>query len=246
MIGHWWLRFFVSVVWCIVPIAFYGCDKGFIDEFNGSSLGVTHGITFMPAVDGQGAVFSRIQESRVVYPFDVSIPREGTVEFWIKVESGYGYADGVLTEGTSSATIFSTDSSLADVWWPGCADLILYDSGLVEWNVSIQKYQHDRHILQGQTNFRFKEWHSIGISYGSQGAALMVDGQLIAKNTEWTTILAAGGGHFEQNDQPTIGEPVSVFWTNNKWERGFEGIVDRFRVSPIQSDWVLSAVLPGQ
>ncbi len=215
-----------------------------LDEFNGFTLGVANGITFAPALDGEGAVFSRAAGSYIQYP--QGIPRQGTLEWWIKVDSGYSYHNFVLSAGQTRALIFTTDIAGGDVTWPGSAWLWVSANGDITFSLATTKYAKtppQLAIARG-TPFRFSEWHSIGISYGSEGQAIMVDGQLVASqpgNTQW---LGSGGNHFEPVDLPTIGESVSGFWRPHQYSGGFDGIVDRFRASAAQRDWALSAVDP--
>ena len=90
------------------------------------------------------------------------------------------------------------------------------------------------------TEFRYGQWHRIGVSYGSQGRQIMLNGKLVAADPGMTQELGAGGTHQAAVDHPTIGESVSGFWPNNKHEGGFEGTLARFRGSDIQRNWCLS------
>jgi hypothetical protein len=213
-----------------------------LDEFNGSTAGQAYGITYVPTPAGQGALFGRQADSRIEYP--QGIPAQGTLEWWIKVDSGYWYQNFVLRRAQTRALIFTTDVSGGDVTWPGSAWLWVSANGDISFYLATRKYQSppaDAVIARG-TKFRFGQWHSIGISYGSQGQAIEVDGQLVAAelgNTQW---MGAGGNHFLPLDVPTIGESVSHFWRPHQYSGGFDGIVDRFRASAAQRDWVLSAV----
>lgn len=38
---------------------------------------------------------------------------------------------------------------------------------------------------------------------------------------------------------PTFGEMVSGFWANNRYDAGFEGVIDKIRISKKQKDWAL-------
>jgi len=68
----------------------------------------------------------------------------------------------------------------------------------------------------------------------------MVDGQLVVSDPTKTQPLGSGGNFSAPVDIPTIGESVSGFFGNNYYEGGFEGMVDRFRISSSQSDWYLA------
>lgn len=211
-----------------------------IDEFNGSSFGLASGVVYTDAVDGQGAVFSRKSESRIQYP--IGIPSEGTLEWWINVKSGYGYKEFKLAENQYTALIFTTDAAGGDVTWPGSTWLHVSSDGTITLKMATVKYEGRNQILTSQrTNFRFNQWHSIGVSFGSEGQHIMLDGVLVASAPQNKQKLGRGGHHDNAIDIPTIGESVSGYWANNQWDGGFEGIVDRFRISTKQKDWLLSA-----
>ncbi len=46
-------------------------------------------------------------------------------------------------------------------------------------------------------------------------------------------------------DKPTIGEPVSSAWANNRYVGGIEGLVNKFRTSLTQLDWELATESPS-
>lgn len=216
---------------------------GIVDEFNGSSIGDAAGITFTPALNGQGAVFSRENQSRIQY--QNKIPSEGTLEWWINVKSGYHYSDYKLVENETSALIFTTDIQGGDVTWPGSTWFFVNADGTLSLVMATTKYDGPRQNLKIQaTNFRFNQWHSIGISFGSHGQYIMLDGVLVASAKENTQTLGRGGTHEAAIDIPTVGEAKSSIWERHRWDGGFEGIVDRFRISSQQEDWSLSAQGP--
>ena len=140
----------------------------------------------------------------------------------------------------NEALIFTTDIAGGDVTWPGSAWLWVKSNGDVSFSIATEKYQPPKVLKAQKTDFRFGTWHSIGISFGSQALHIMIDGKLVASNLQVTQLLGSGGNHDRPVDIPTIGESVSGFWNNNQHEGGFEGVVDRFRASPNQMDWLLS------
>ena len=212
-----------------------------IDELNGSSFGDTYGINYVNALDGQGANFSRQTESRIEYPNN--IPSEGTLEWWIYVRSGYHYSDYKINQNQSNALIFTT--AAGDVWYPGSTWFSVHSDGTLTLDMATTKYDGPKQTLSiKNTKFQFNQWHSIGISFGSQGQFIMLDGLLVASAPQNKQKLGRGGTHYESADIPTTGEMVSGFWSNNQWDSGFEGIVDRFRISNNQKDWKLSAQIP--
>ena len=216
--------------------------SGIMDELNGSSIGDTYGITYTDAIDGQGAIFSRENESRIQFR---DIPGEGTLEWWINVRSGYIYSDYKLSQNQPTALIFTTVGP--DVWYPGSAFLYASSDGKLSLNMATTKYDGPTQLLIApNTNFRFNQWHSIGVSFGSNGQYIMLDGVLVASAPQNKQKLGRGGTHDSSVDIPTIGELASGYWENNRYEAGFEGIVDRFRISNKQQDWYLSARSPDK
>ena len=233
-------RFWIFLLIIILPCNVISGEI-LLDEFDGSTLGASHGISYVETPNGQGAVFSRENESRVQYAFESVIPKQGTIEFLIKVEHGYRYKDYTLQDDLNTALIFTTDVWGGDVYWPGSTWLYVYDTGKIYLRMIVEKYSTDgQNAIADGIDFKFGQWHAIGISFGSEGQYIMLDGQLVASEPTNTQELGRGGNHSAPVDIPTIGESVSAFWSNNQHEGGFEGIVDRFRVSDIQKDWVIS------
>ena len=217
-----------------------GLDRRITDELEGATIGVTHGIRWVRAIGEHGAAFSAADSSRIEYP-DM-IPREGTLELWIKVDSGYYYSDFVFNANQDHAMIFSTDVGGGDVTWPGTTQLHVLRNGDVSLYIATSKYNRPAALPTEAhgTKFRFGEWHAIGISYGSQGQFIMVDGAVVASAPDKTQTLGSAGNHQFPLDVPTIGETVSHFWAPHRYEGGFEGVVTRVRISPKQQDWDLA------
>jgi serine/threonine protein kinase len=216
-------------------------NLGVLDELNGSSTGNASGISYIDALNGKAAVFSRASESRIEY--GNSIPTEGTLEWWINIKSGYSYTDYKLSSNEPHALLFTT--AAGDVWYPGSAWLTLHSDGKVVFDLATTKYDGPKQTLIARnTGFTFNKWHALGISFGSQGQYIMLDGVIIASAPQNKQKLGRGGTHDAPVDIPTIGELVSGFWENNRYDSGFEGSVDRFRISNSQKDWYLSAESP--
>jgi curved DNA-binding protein CbpA len=211
-----------------------------LDDLNGSSLGSAKGISYVNAMDGKGAAFSQKNQSRIEYS---GIPDEGTLEWWINVSRGYRYVRHDLNFDNNNALIFTTVGG--DVWYPGSTWFTVNSNGTLTLDMTTTKYEGLKQTLIATgTAFRFGEWHSIGISYGSSGQYIMVDGKLVASAPQNTQRLGVGGGHSEANDIPTMGEMVSVFWDDDQFDGGFEGVIDKLRISPVQKNWVLSLEKP--
>ena len=217
-----------------------------LEEFNGTvSSGIAHGITYEDSPSGMAAIFSRSQESRIQYPYFSGFPTEGTIEFWIKVDNAYNYRRGLLNDNQNCGLIFTTDIQHGDVTWPGSAWLYVCKNGDIKFHIAGEKYEPGWSVeykLKAEgTSFRFGEWNKLGVSFGREGRYIMLNGDIVASNSLQTQQLGAGGLHSSPVDHPTIGESVSGFWANNRFEGGFEGSVDRFRVSENQKDWHLSS-----
>jgi uncharacterized caspase-like protein len=216
------------------------------DDFTGSgkTVGIRHGVTLATGPNG-GASFSRRRESRIVYPYiQTGLPKSGTLEWAIKVSSGYFYSAGKLTERTACALIFTTDIQNGDVTWPGSAWLYACNNGDIRFHIAGAKFEagsRPEYRLEAKaTAFRYDEWHRVGVSYGSEGRYIMLDGKLVASEAAMTQQLGAGGTHEAPVDNPTIGESVSGFWPDKQHEGGFEGTCARFRASDSQRNWCLS------
>ena len=229
----------------VTPTCANAVSSAICEDFNGSvAKGTASGVTFVSSPNGQAASFSRVSESRIQYPFNSGLSKEGTLEFVAKIDSMYRYENYVMKTNEACALLFTTDIQGGDVTWPGSAWLYVCNNGDVSFHIAGEKYEPGWNakyrLAATATNFRFGEWHRVGVSYGSQGRYISVDGQIVASNTTQTQQLGAGGTHSSPIDTPTIGEPVPGFWKNNQWEGGFEGAVDAFRASTTQKDWYLS------
>jgi hypothetical protein len=215
-----------------------------LDNFDGSSAGRASGVHYVKIPGAQpnkrGASFSRKLDSRIEYP--QGIPSEGTLEWWINVASGYFYQDFQLHANQDQAEIFSTDVHGGDVTWPGTANVLVSANGDVSFFTATNKFNRPpvRPIEPRGTPFRFNSWHAIGVSYGSQGEFIMVDGKVMASALTRTQTLGAAGNHAEPLDVPTIGQTVSHFWASHRYDGGFEGTVALFRASSAQQDWYLA------
>lgn len=205
-----------------------------VDGVNSLSLGNPVGIDYIETPQGKGAVFSRKNQSRIQFP--TQIPDEGTLEWRIKVDSGYEYQDFKLTENKRNALIFTTAGP--DVWYPGSTWLHVHSDGTLTLDMATSKYEGPKQTLVAKnTNFRFGQWHTLGISYGASGQHISLDGVVVASAPRNTQKLGRGGTHDAAVGIPTIGEFASGFWANNRYESGFEGVIDSFRVSKQQKDW---------
>jgi hypothetical protein len=209
------------------------------DKLAGSSIGVPTGIRWTNALGNRGAVFSAADFSRIEYAG--TIPSEGTLEFWIKVDSGYQYANYQFKGNQDDAMIFSSDVQGGDVTWPGTTKIFVSrDGALSIWMATVKGENHIPATEARKTKFHFGEWHAIGVSYGKQGQYIMLDGDLVASAPGRTQTFGAAGNQQTPLDIPTIGDTVSHFWAPHQYDGGFEGVLAAFRVSGKQLDWDLS------
>lgn len=197
---------------------------------------------------GAAVKFIQGQESRIQFSLGSQIPKEGTLEMRIKVNSGFDYNDYNLSTGNDHALIFTTDVQHGDVTYPGSTWLYVNRNGNLSLRMATAKYgsQPAQSIGVENTDFTFDEWHTVSISYGSEGQYLMLDGQIVASSVNNTQVLGAGGTHSEPVDIPTIGESVPGFWSDNQYEGGFEGYLDGVRISPDQQDFKLNGYVSNK
>jgi len=210
------------------------------DAMQGATIGDAHGIQWINAFGGHGAAFSSQASSRIEYPN--GIPSEGTLELWLKINNGYRYNNYEFLPNQSSAMVFSTDVEGGDVAWPGTTKFSVTRNGdIIFWMATSKYNQPPAPSLEAHgTTFRFGEWHALGVSYGSEGQYIMLDGQVVASAPNWRQILGRAGNHQTPLDIPTIGQTVSHYWPTGQYGGGFEGIVAIFRTSSKQRDWLLA------
>ena len=191
------------------------------------------------------AVFSSVNSSRLEYGSYIS--NEGTLELWVKVNHGYRYDNYRFKDNLDEAIVFSSDCSGGDVTWPGTTNLVVKANGDIKLWMATAKYNQPpaQATVALGTSFRFGEWHAIGISYGSQGQWIMVDGKVVAASPYLTQTLGRAGNHQQPLDIPAIGETVCHFWDHHRYEGGFDGVLAGVRLSTRQKDWALALTTPG-
>lgn len=213
---------------------------GIEDDLAGRSVGNAYGIHWTSAISNRGAIFRAADSSRIEYPS--AIPSEGTLEFWIRIESGYEYSNYVFRPNLDHAHVFSTDVPGGDETWPGTMKLTLSKNGDISLWMATSKYNRPpaAPTVAHGTSFRFGQWHAVGISYGGHGQSIMLDGKIVASVTTRTQRLGGAGTDASPLDLPTIGETVSHAWQPHRYNGGFEGTVAGFRASATQQDWRLA------
>ena len=206
------------------------------DMFNGTTIGAAHGISYAPYRNRTAAAFSRANDSRIQY--QTGIPKEGTLEWRIEVDNGYFYDNAKLMDNQPCAQIFTTDVQGGDVTWPGSTWLTVCDNGDITLDMAQQKFDPNHQVLKAAgTKFRFHEFHTVAISFGSKGQAIFVDSIVAAADPTHSQTLGAGGTRDAPVDLPTIGQSVPSVWPVHSWEGGFEGSVSFFYASNEQMAW---------
>lgn len=232
------------VLSCLLLVCFSSANatEVWLEEFNGTTIaGTPYGLTYVSTPTGKGAKFTRTTESRVQYPYSAGMPKSGTLEARLKIDSAYQYRNYALSTTESCALVFTTDVGGGDVTYPGSAWFHVCNNGDIYLTVATTKYGSSpaQQLVAKATAFRFGAWHTVSFSFGTGGQAIAVNGKVVAENARNTQILGAGGDHSSPIDTPTLGESVPGFWSNNQWDGGFEGVVDTFRVSDVSQDWKL-------
>jgi hypothetical protein len=208
-------------------------------------MGGQYGLGTERVFGGNAAVFSAASSSRLEYgPY---LSNEGTLELWIKVNHGYRYDNFQFKDNLEEAVIFSSDCEGGDVTWPGTTKLSVKANGDITLWMATSKYNQppaQATVARG-TSFRFGQWHAIGISYGSQGQWIMLDGNVVVASPSFKQTLGRAGSHQQPLDVPTIGETASHFWAHHRYEGGFDGVLAGVRISPHQKDWYLALIQPS-
>lgn len=198
-----------------------------IDNMNNTTDGNGFNITYDSSLCAIGTKFTKnspsdyLQNSYLQYNSNDWIPKQGTVEFLVKITNGY-----TKTNPTNNyALLFSLGNGLSDTKQ---TEIRANTNG----SVSFKRYNEvtDTYTAYSSTTpFTYNQWHVISLSYGSQGTKLAVDG-VVYQNQNWV--------NWDMNDGVlNVGE---VFYANqNNW-LGFEGIIDKFRISPLQNDFQLT------
>ena len=161
---------------------------------------------------------------------------------WIKVNRGYRYDNYQFRDNLDEAIIFSSDCAGGDVTWPGATKLTVRANGDITLYMATSNYDKPpaQPTVARGTPFRFGEWHAIGISYGSQGQWIMLDGKIVAASPLLTQTLGKAGNHQQPLDETDIGETPCTFWAHHQYEGGFDGVVAGVRLSKVQKDWALA------
>jgi len=206
-----------------------------LDNLNGSTLGIASGITYSDGEADKVANFRLEQESRIQY----KLPKQGTLLMRILVNNGYNYSNFKLTNNTEDATIFTTTG--ADQWWPGSTWLSVNNNGKVTFDMSTSfGATKPKQMVESAAGFSFNQWHELGISFGSKGQHIYLDGQLVASNPNNKQTMGYGGDAANPNapcDKAILGHWHSCIFAHNQFESGFNGQVDKVKISDKQLDW---------
>ena len=198
------------------------------DGMNNTTDGIASSITYQKSQCDTASVFKMKSlinpalNSFITYPQNDWIPLEGSLEFSVKIYNGS--ESGNMS---TSALIFNAGNTDFN----NRSYILANSSG----DILFRRYNGATYtdILAAATNFRFNEWHIISVSYGSLGTQIAVDGKIFANNTSVNFRLNQG--------ITTLGQASG--FPSSDYFQGFEGLVDKFRISYSQSDFQLTEKL---
>lgn len=201
-------------------------DK-WIDNMNNVTDGIPYNATYDDSQCDRAVKFTRnsgsdySQNTHIQFPFENWIPKQGTLEFLIKVSNGSTF------NGTSNTT--ASIFSVGNQSYSNSSFLSVYSNG----KITIRRYQSPgfTDVTAVGTPFTFNQWHVVSVSYGSAGTKIAVDGTVYINNTSV---------NFDMNTGITTLGHINFEDFNNLWY-GFEGLVDKFRISYSQNDFQLTA-----
>ncbi|MEQ1553695.1 MAG: PKD domain-containing protein [Ferruginibacter sp.] len=201
--------------------------NAWVDNMNDATNGIGQAITFQNSLCDRASEFKINSTSNpqlnpsIEYPFDLWIPKKGTIEFLCRITGGYG-SFGI---SPNSGTLFQIGSGF--LGGQVIRKLEVTSGGTINFLGTVGGNYSNLQALG--TPFRFNEWHVVSISYGTQGYKIAVNGIIRASNTVQITGLDSA--------RVQLGE----IWypSNTRWE-GITGLVDKVRFSYAESDFVLS------
>ncbi|MDI1254551.1 MAG: M12 family metallo-peptidase [Flavobacterium sp.] len=200
-------------------------DK-WVDNMNNSTDGTSYNVTYDDSQCDRSVRFTRnnssdySQNTYIQYPFEDWIPKQGTLEFLIKVSNGSTF-NGI---SNTTASIFSVGNQS----YTNSSFLSVFSNG----KITLRRYQSPgfTDVTALGTPFTFNQWHVVSVSYGSTGTSIAVDGTVYVTNTS---------ANFNMNTGIVTLGHISFESFENLWY-GFEGLVDKFRISYTQNDFQLT------
>lgn len=196
---------------------------------------------FKPSDGSDALVIAGWNDQQIMqYGLDFGFPLSGTIEMRVLVtaasERDYRYPGG-FRWALPCAPLFLTDWN--QVTWPGSTWLYACPDGTVFLEMAAQKGSTARQLLRAEkTEFRYGKWVRVGISYGSAGQAISIDGVTVAVNATNRQTLGSGGTEEGPRGRAYLGFYRSDAPLELRKEGGFEGLVDWFRVSGRPQDWL--------
>lgn len=208
-----------------------------IDTMEDTCYGTPHNVEYAKGKEGKCILLKRDKQGAVNYP----LVSEGTIEFSVKVLSGYTVNNHKTTIDFKRACIYTTVGY--DSWYPGSMAIFVYSNGDIHFSTATGFRKNNgemQELIATKSKFRFNKWHSLGISFGSEGQYLYLDGEILTSQKNYIQPLAVGGDTIKPCDQPTFGyfhscyDPIDSI---NSWDIGFEGLIDNVKISHKQLDW---------
>jgi hypothetical protein len=202
-------------------------DQLLFDDFKGSaSVGIVNGVTFTADTALFDSADDGIEYSSALFP------AQGTIEVLLRLDQvGLYIGSGRFPPGS---TIL--DSAGADARSKGDIFLQVRDTGIVlftlapvgGFNPSLQiQVSSTTSILDGQ-------FHSVAVSYGSEGIKLFIDSTLEDSNP-FTGL--------RNTSRPvSLGDFTDRVFNDHSYQFGFIGGVDTIRTSTVQSDLTLRPI----
>jgi hypothetical protein len=199
------------------------------DNFSNATVGIPNALTYQQNSCDSEAVLSRNSTTNVLLnsfvKYDsVLMPRQGTIEMLLLVTGG----STSTAVSTTSATVFAIQNRSFNWLGSGCM-LTVYNNG----NIIFRQFNNNNgftDLTATATPFRFNEKHIVGISFGSEGMKIAVDGIIRASNSIALNMNKGLG---------IVGGVIDPVFSGTAWYQ-FTGIVDKFRMSYQQSDFQLS------
>lgn len=206
-----------------------------IDTMEDTCYGTLHNVEYTNGKDGRCILLKREKEGAINYP----LVSEGTIRFSIKVLSGYRIHNKQADISLQKASVYTTVGY--DSWYPGAMSLYLESNGDISFMTATSYRKNNgemQMLIAAKSDFRFNQWHDVGISFGSEGQQIYLDGNVLTTDENYKQPLAVGGDIVKPCDRPTFGYFHSCCRDSaDSWDIGFEGFIDNVKISRKQSDW---------
>lgn len=213
--------------------------KIIVEEFGDQDpkMGTYENVQIIEMNCSKVAYFNKNNNSTIKYLVGADWPRQGTIEWQLKIDSGYAssniYQDVFYIMGNAIDERFTGDLTI---------EINNTTKKISFYSTNPPPYLPN---VIGTTTFsnsiNFKNWNTLGFSWGSNGIYFRVNGTLLPY---FPTPLIYGDTVTQINNKKIgVGIGNGYFgWDTSK--RGFYGYVDKLRVSAIQQDFKISNLPP--